>query len=386
MVGAGAIGVATARVLRGRGFEVTLVERGSAPHPDAASTDLSKLVRGDYGVDAFYTDLMERALEGFRERNRRWCRAGGRALFHETGFLVLSSVPFASGGFENDSFSALLARGYPLERLDAARIAQRFPVLAPGRFVDGYVNPAAGWAESGAVVAAELDDARAEGIHIVANFSFAGLVERAGRVTGVRSHGGAAIEADVVVLAAGTWLPKLLPELADRIRSTGHPVMVFQPSHVAPLRVPSFLPWAADIGRTGWYGFPANADGLVKVANHGAGHARDPDAPRSFPAGEEPRFRAFLRGAVPSLADAKVALERLCFYADSFDGDFLIARHPERPGLVVATGDSGHAFKFMPVLGELVADAVEARPNPVLERFRWRKLGDVRAEQARCRE
>jgi glycine/D-amino acid oxidase-like deaminating enzyme len=169
------------------------------------------------------------------------------------------------------------------------------------------------------------------------------------------------------------------------MESTGHPVMVFRPPSSAPYHVPSLLPWAADIGRTGWYGFPSNADGLVKVANHGPGHRRDPDAERTFPDVEEPRFRAFLRRAFPGLADAPVALTRLCFYADSFDGDFLIAPHPERPGLVVATGDSGHAFKFMPVLGELVADAVEGRDSPFAERFRWRELGAVGAEQARCR-
>jgi glycine/D-amino acid oxidase-like deaminating enzyme len=39
---------------------------------------------------------------------------------------------------------------------------------------------------------------------------------------------------------------------------------------------------------------------------------------------------------------------------------------------VVATGGSGHAFKFAPLLGEIIADAVEGRPNPILPKFRWR--------------
>ena len=43
---------------------VTLVDPGAVPHPDAASTDISKVIRADYGTDDFYTDLMERAFEG----------------------------------------------------------------------------------------------------------------------------------------------------------------------------------------------------------------------------------------------------------------------------------------------------------------------------------
>jgi len=40
--------------------------------------------------------------------------------------------------------------------------------------------------------------------------------------------------------------------------------------------------------------------------------------------------------------------------------------------LVIATGDNGHGFKFAPLLGEIVADAVEGKSNPLLEKFRWR--------------
>ena len=45
---------------------------------------------------------------------------------------------------------------------------------------------------------------------------------------------------------------------------------------------------------------------------------------------------------------------------------------PEREGLVIASGDCGHGFKFAPVLGEIIADAVEEKSNPILEKFRWR--------------
>jgi len=386
VVGAGAFGLAAARELVARGLEVVLVERGRAPHPDAASTDLSKLVRGDYGVDVLYTELMERAWPRWHAANERWHRELGRELCHETGFLVLSSEPFASGGFEHDSFATLEARGYPLERLRGEDLARRFPVLARDRFVEGYVNPRAGWVESGAVVEAELRALRAEGARVVEAFALASLERRGGRVVGVRARDGVLVEGDAVVLATGAWSSVLAPGLAARIRPSGHPVVVVRPEGSERFEVPAFLPWAADIGRTGWYGFAANADGLVKVANHGVGLSHDPEAPRVVPKVAVERTRAFLRGALPELSSAALATTRLCFYADSFDGDFLIDRHPDEPGLVVATGDSGHAFKFYPVLGELVADALLGAESPYLSRFAWREVGTSRVEQARCRE
>ena len=70
-------------------------------------------------------------------------------------------------------------------------------------------------------------------------------------------------------------------------------------------------------------------------------------------------------------------------YCDTFDGDLWIDHDPDRPGLVVAAGGSGHGFKFAPVLGGIIADVVERQPNRWTGRFGWRRVGDIRTEEAR---
>jgi sarcosine oxidase / L-pipecolate oxidase len=87
---------------------------------------------------------------------------------------------------------------------------------------------------------------------------------------------------------------------------------------------------------------------------------------------EENNLRDFLSGTFPALLSAPIVYTRICFYCDTHDGHFWIAPDPERPGLIVATGDCGHGFKFAPILGEIIADAVEGRDNPLLQKFRWR--------------
>ena len=72
------------------------------------------------------------------------------------------------------------------------------------------------------------------------------------------------------------------------------------------------------------------------------------------------------------LVDAPIVHRRLCVYCDTADENFWIARDPARPNVVVATGGSGHAFKFAPVLGDLIASIALDEPHPLAHKFRWR--------------
>lgn len=367
ILGGGILGVTAAIELAERGASVSVVDRGKVPHVDAASTDLSKLVRADYGRDTFYTELFEDALVRFRELDAR----AGTETLHETGLLVLASQPLVAGSFEGDSFAALSERGYDLERLDAAEIARRFPAWAQGGYVDGYVNPVGGWIESGKVVELCVAEAERRGVR----FELASAARLEGRDL-ITEHGRRS--ADTVVVACGAATPVLLPELSRHLVAVGQPVFHFESRD--GFAAPEFLPWAADIGRTGWYGFPSHA-GVVKIANHGAGVPLDPRQPWPDAREEEPMFRSFLQRRLPSLAAAAVVRTRRCLYSDSFDGDFLIDR--VRDGVVVAAGGSGHAFKFGPSLGVLVADVVTGRVNRFSERFRMRPVSARKTEQAR---
>lgn len=382
ILGGGCFGLTAALELRARGWQVTLIDQGPLPHPDAASTDISKVVRMDYAQDEQHTAMGECSIQRWREWNARW----GEELYREVGFLVMSRNSLQLNGFEHDSHAFLTQRGHRLRPTSSDVLKEQHPAWNHTVYKDGYFNPIGGWVESGRVIARLAAEARAAGVTLIENVpqprpTFEGL-----RCTGIASSDGHCWQADAVLVAAGAWTPTLLPHLQEVMWATAQTVFHFQPQDPLPFTPPQFPVWGADIGRTGWYGFPANAAGLVKVANHGPGRRVNASDPRTLPAGEEERYRAFLRETFPSLADAPLHSTRVCLYCDTFDGAFWIDHDPGHPGLIIAAGDSGHAFKFTPVLGEIIADVVERKPNPWAERYRWREKTAASSDGARASE
>jgi len=368
VVGGGINGVTSAIELKRRGHKVILVDPGPLPHPLAASTDISKAVRAAYGSDEDYTALAERCIELWRKWNAKF----GIELYHETGVLFVCQHRMQPDDFEYESCRVLEKQGHRFERFDSFTFHQRFPAFAEDRFQDGFFDPDAGYVESGRVVATLIEHAKSLGVELREHTKFTALDESDRRVEGIVLEDRHSINADAVIMATGAWTPHLLPFTKKFLRSTAHPVFHLrpkQPNFFLPERFPFF---GADISTTGYYGFPLN-QGVVKIANHGPGREMSPDSPeRVVTREDENDLRKFLRSTIPGLAEAPIVYTRVCMYCDTNDGDFWIAPDPDRPNLTIATGDCGHGFKFAPVLGELIADVVEGKPNPLLQKFRWR--------------
>lgn len=378
ILGGGIFGVTAALELRARGHDVAVLDQGPIPHPDASSTDISKVVRMEYGSDKQYMALVDEAITGWHAWNERY----GEVLYHETGVTMFARRPMTQGGFEYESYRNLLERGHKPERLDSAAIAERYPAWNAAAYVDGFFHARGGFCESGRTVRTLAQDARRLGVSFYENEPGAGLVRE-----GVHLPDGRSIAAGHVVVCAGAWTPLLVPELRSAMRATGHPVFHLKPERPELFTPPRFTTFTADVSRSGWYGFPLHPqEGVVKVANHGVGVPLDPARDARVVTEEDyAALRDFLRGTFPALARADVVFTRRCLYCDTLDGHLWIGRHPDIAGLTVAAGGSGHAMKMAPMLGPMIADAVEGRDNPWLGRFRWRELDSnaVVEEEAR---
>jgi glycine/D-amino acid oxidase-like deaminating enzyme len=381
IVGAGIFGASTALELQQRGYNVLVLEAGAVPNPLASSTDISKVIRIEYSDDEPYAKLAEQARGRWLALNEQV----GATLYHEVGVVMMTRHEMSPGEYEYENYHSLLRRGYQADRLNEGRVRERFPAFNADLYIDGYFHGGAGYVESGRTVRALLSIAEERGVELRENSPVKSLNVSSGKITGVTLNNGDNLSADRVIVAAGVWTPYLLPELQPYLRVIGMPVFHLKPADESLFEPPNFAVFSADVSNSGWYGFPIHpTERVVKIAFHGKGTTIHPiNHERTVTNYETEQLRAFLKTSLPPLADAPIVYTRRCLYCDTLDEHFWIDRHPEINGLTVAAGGSGHAYKFGPLIGEWVADAVEGTPDPALSRFQWRDLKpDTRGEEA----
>jgi sarcosine oxidase/L-pipecolate oxidase len=267
----------------------------------------------------------------------------------------------------------------------------------------GYFNPFSGWAD--ATAAMIWLRAQVEATKRV-NFRLgqaAQILHHGRRVYGVQLTDGEQLTADLVVVATGAWTG-LLVDLRGRATATGQVLAYVQITEQEEARL-AHMPVLLNMS-SGCFVIPPK-NGILKVARHHYGYANpkriahpengkvqgsaDSDKNRqaqesvitvSLPhtTFDEPEMeapeegqrdcRVALAEMIPWLAGRPFFRTRLCWYTDTPKGDFLIDYHPQFDGLFIATGGSGHGFKFLPVLGDAIVDTVEGNCPPAF-RAKW---------------
>jgi sarcosine oxidase len=321
------IGLSAARALNDDGFAVTVYERDRIGSRLGSSTGRSRIYRRSYR-EQDYVRLARRAIE-------EWQRLDP-ALLRNTGLLEHGS------GVELHA-AALDACGEEYRWLEPAEASAMFP---EARFVEPVLHDHM----AGAVLADDALRRLARGIDIREGEAVADPRE---------------LDADVVVVCAGSWLGPIagLP-LQPRIEQ----VTYFAG---APDTRPSIIDHGAP-GRRLHYGLVSPGVGY-KLSEDGARpDAWDPDrSDRPVDDRLVGQLVEHVRSMFPGL-DPRPVHSEACLYTMSPDGDFVLDRVD---GVIVCGGCSGHAFKFAPLLGRLIADLAAGRAlPPETERFRAGRL------------
>ena len=369
IAGAGAFGLSTALELVERGHRVAVVDpTGPTGHSQAASRDISKIVRSEYWSDPAYTELAEASINRWHAWNDRF-----GTLYHETGITLLAPA-WEPDSFEAQSLATARQFGKPVQVLDTDDVARRFPMVKEGSLKVGYHNPRGGYAESLEALRALFRELTKRGVEFHLGQAVERPVEQGGQCVGFRLNDGGLLEADHMLVCGGAWTGTLVPGMETNVRPTGQPLFHLQVADPIPYTPPNFPVVAVDLANTGLYVLPQHpTQHVVKVGLHTSGRDLDPVRDDRIVTEAETRIlRRLLGRYLPELAAAPIIDSRICLYCDTPDYHFWIDRHPDIENLTVACGGSGHGFKFMPVLGTIIADTVEGRPNRHRGKFRWR--------------
>ena len=352
IVGAGVFGAWTAHFLRQSGASVALLDSYGPANSRASSGGETRVIRMGYGPDELYTRWAMRSLPIWRDFAARTMRE----IFRQTGVLWLSS--------DDDTYlkslcSVLTQAGVAREELKADEIARRWPQL---RFHDvswGVLEPQSGLLLARDAVQMLVKELAANG---VACISFAANTPAGnGRVTTIKSTSGESISAGIFIFCCGPWLPKIFPELlGGRIFPTRQEVFFLGvPAGSADFRSPKMPVWLHRTHPGLPYALPDIEGRGFKIAFDRHGERFDPDTGmRVVGESSVDYLRAYLREHIPALEHAPIVETRVCQYENTWNGDFLIDRHPEFENVWIAGGGSGHGFKHGPALGEYLSGRI----------------------------
>jgi sarcosine oxidase len=349
VIGLGGMGSAAAYHLAGRGQRVLGLEKFTPAHDKGSSHGGSRIIRQSYFEDPAYVPLLLRAYELWEDL----ARDSGQEVYRITGGLFLGPADCLTVA---GSLRASQQWSLPHEVLDAAQVRSRFPNFTPQPDDVGLYEAKAGFARPEMTVAAHLDLAAGAGATLRFGEEVLGWSESATGVTVTTGTG--TYTAGQVVICPGAWAPQLLAELGIPITVERQVLYWLDPvGGTAPFEdQPIFINENAHGMQI--YGFPAidGPDGGVKVAFFRKGQVCTPDTiDRVVHPGEIAAMRDRVTELLPALAGECVH-SATCMYSNTTDEHFVITRHPDYANVTVACGFSGHGFKFVPVVGEIVAD------------------------------
>ena len=363
IIGAGIVGLSAAFALLQEGKRsVTLLEQAAVDHAGGTSHGFSRLLRFEYGADALYSRMVQLSLQRWKQLEA----ASGRILYTPTGVLVMGSK---EDGFTRASYSLARELGLPIDYLTEQECNRRFPQFAVQNHSAITYNTEGGILHASACLQTLRDLVLAMGGEIIEAARVTRILYgNACRPLRLALASGQVIPADRVLVAVGPWIHRLLPEVELPVRITRQYLLYFAGLPVASYAAGAFPAFLAN----NLYGFPIHrgCNGWVKAASHDFGYTVSPDDRTAPDETVIARIRGQLATVLPALRSAPLARIDSCVYDVSPDEHFILDRLPADPRVVLATGLSGHAFKFGLLLGELLSSLLcDTQPVVPVERF-----------------
>ena len=347
IVGGGIVGLSTARAALKRGHDVTLLERGALPNRQGASYDQHRMIRMHYGAHEGYMRMVRQAFEAWE---RVWDDLGARH-FADVGGLAVSLAP---GDYTDVTRDAFERAGVAHEVLDAAAVERLCPHLTVPERAWGLVAHPGGALYADRIVDGLIAHLGARGADLRPEAPAVAVDADAGRVT---LASGETVEGDLVVVAAGAWLPELLPDEFGQ-QPTWRQALCYVEAPERYRERWSTAPAIVVIGDCGIYTLPSSDGTGLKFGN--GPHRREARPSEGFGA-ELAEADSIIAAFSPYLRDSgdyRPLRMQVGYYAMDPSRRFRFTRDGRR---VVVTNCDGQMFKFGPLIGEELVASFEGQ-------------------------
>lgn len=360
VIGVGSMGSAACYELAARGYSVLGLEQFSIPHEQGAHTGQSRIIRKAYFEHPDYVPLLERAYHNWKQLEQQT----GEQVYHQTGIVYHGPPDHAViAGVKG------AAQIHSLQIENAAKKYSQFDL--PTGFETIY-EPEAGFLRPEKAITHYKDEAIKKGAVIQANEAVLEWKKENGQITVVSNKN--TYHAKKLIITAGAWADKMIKGLNASLKVTRQLIVWVKPKNATNFLPENFPCWLiADDKRAGaLYGFPylskekfGEPEGM-KFAWHHAATETDPDhVNRNISQKEINELLSWVAEYIPAVADAELSAAKTCLYTNTTDENFIIDHLPGcDKDVVIACGFSGHGFKFVSVVGEILADlAINGKTN-----------------------
>ena len=355
VLGIGSMGSATAYHLAKNGYKVLGLEQFEIPHELGSHTGQSRLIRKAYGEHPDYVPLLEKAYENWK------------ILESETGTQVYFKTCILYFGEESNSFLKGVLKssekyGIQVNALTKAIHSEKYPRF---KIPDDFIcleEPDAGFVTPEQSILLFTDQALQHGAVIRTNEKVSEWKLENGLIK-VKSGKGT-FTAKKLVITAGPWAGKMIPGYAEKLKVTRQTIAWVKPARREAFTLGNFPCWIIVDGDAFYYGFPilpegnfGGPTGLKLAMHHPLGAVSDPDTVNRIPnkADEKVLINA-LNKFFPEEYSQTLHM-KTCMYTMSPDENFILDfLEGYDKNVVIATGFSGHGFKFASVVGEIMAD------------------------------
>lgn len=362
------MGSAACYYLSQAGANVLGLEQFSITHDQGSHAGQSRIIRKAYFEHPDYVPLLHRAYENWQELEAMT----GHQVFFKTGLFYAG--PRHHELIEGTIRSAQL-HAIGLDTLDASKRNQNFPQFQLPDNAITLLEPNAGFVTPERAILLFVEQAIRHGATIKSHQQVTGWKNLGTHVEVTTAE--ETYRCDKLVVTAGPWASKLLPSVGQHLTVTRQVVAWIKPKRWEMFELGQFPCWlVAEENLPGaFYGFPIlpvaafGAPVGLKVAYHYPGRATDPDQVdrTDTKADTEVLVRAVNR-LLPLGFDQLLSV-KTCLYTNSTDEHFILDFLPDtNQNVVIATGFSGHGFKFSSVVGEIMRDlALQGKTNQPIE-------------------
>jgi len=356
VLGVGSMGSATCYNLAVSGVSVLGLEQFEIPHDQGSHAGQSRIIRKAYFEHPDYVPLLQRAYENWHAIENKT----GSQVFFPTGLLYAGkSTDILIKGVRESAAKYKIN----IESLSKSETTSRYPQFRIPEEYEVLFEPDAGFITPERAISLFVEQAKSLGAQINAIEKVISWTRDAGMIKVITDKD--SYSCKKLVITAGPWAGKMIPGLSSSLRVTRQVIAWVNPEQRKLFELQKSPCWMIDDdAQPGmYYGFPivpVDEFGLpdgMKLAYHYPGLVSDPDHVDRNPSKEEEQnlIEALHRYLPEGYSSTHVL--KTCLYTNTPDEHFIIDFLPNfEKDVVLAAGFSGHGFKFVSVVGEILAD------------------------------